>query len=110
MIKSELIDKLAKRLRIVSDTDVENCINGIIEQMSQALGSGHRIEVRGFGSFNLHYRPPRNAHNPKTGQKVFTEPKYIPHFKPGKDFRERVNNVFLGRKNPPLNSDNSGNN
>ncbi len=59
--------------------------------MSEALIHGQRIEIRGFGSFSLHYRPPRNAHNPKTGEKVVTEAKYSPHFKPGKELRERVN-------------------
>lgn len=59
--------------------------------MSQTLGHGERIEIRGFGSFCLHYRPPRRAHNPKTGERVFTQAKYTPHFKPGKDLRDRVN-------------------
>ncbi len=59
--------------------------------MSEVLGQGGRIEIRGFGSFCLHYRPPRNAHNPKTGDKVVTKAKHSPHFKPGKDLRERVN-------------------
>jgi integration host factor subunit beta len=59
--------------------------------MSEALIQGKRIEIRGFGSFSLHFRPPRRAHNPKTGQKVVTEAKYSPHFKPGKELRERVN-------------------
>ena len=58
--------------------------------MSEALINNQRIEIRGFGSFSLHYRPPRNAHNPKTGEKVVTMAKYSPHFKPGKELRERV--------------------
>ncbi len=59
--------------------------------MSDVLKPGGRIEIRGFGSLNLHYRPPRRAHNPKTGEKLVTNPKYAVHFKPGKEMRERVN-------------------
>ena len=65
-------------------------VNLIIKTMNRALTKGDRIEIRGFGSFSLRYRPPRNAHNPKTGEKVITEPKYTPHFKPGKELRARV--------------------
>jgi integration host factor subunit beta len=63
--------------------------------MSQALASGERIEIRGFGSFSLHYRPPRQGRNPKTGTTVALAGKYVPHFKPGKELRERVNSRFL---------------
>ena len=98
MIKSELIIRLGNKMRHLSDQDMENGINTILEHMSHALSRGQRIEVRGFGSFTLHYRAPRNAHNPKTGEKVITQPKYIPHFKPGKEFRERVNEVFLRQR------------
>jgi len=59
--------------------------------MSTILSQGGRIEIRGFGSFNLHFRPPRRAHNPKTGEKLVTNPKYAVHFKPGKELREKVN-------------------
>ena len=59
--------------------------------MSEILNNGGRIEIRGFGSFNLHFRPPRRAHNPKTGEKLVTNPKYAVHFKPGKELREKVN-------------------
>jgi len=59
--------------------------------MSQELATGGRIEIRGFGSFSLHYRPPRMGRNPKTGEPVALPAKYVPHFKPGKDLRERVN-------------------
>ncbi len=64
-----------------------------MEQMSQALASGERIEIRGFGSFSLHYRPPRLGRNPKTGDSVALSGKYVPHFKPGKELRERVDKV-----------------
>jgi len=91
MVKSELINKIAEKQDTLSLKDVELSVNNILERMSASLGSGERIEIRGFGSFCLHYRPPRKAHNPKTGDRVFTEAKYTPHFKPGKDLRERVN-------------------
>ena len=90
MIKSELIANLAAKMTHLPEKQVTDGINHILELMSQALIKGERIEIRGFGSFSLHYRPPRNAHNPKTGEKVITEAKYSPHFKPGKELRERV--------------------
>ena len=90
MIKSELIAKLAAKMTNLPEKQVADSINHILNIMSDELISGKRIEIRGFGSFSLHYRPPRNAHNPKTGEKVLTEGKYSPHFKPGKELRERV--------------------
>ena len=71
--------------------DVEAAIKCMIEQMSNALSSGERIEIRGFGSFSLHYRPPRIGRNPKTGDSVELASKFVPHFKPGKELRDRVN-------------------
>lgn len=91
MVKSELIQKIGNKITALSDKDVELSVNQIIYKMTENLSSGKRIEIRGFGSFSLHYRPPRNAHNPKTGEKVVTIPKYSPHFKPGKELRDRVN-------------------
>lgn len=90
MIKSQLIESLAAQMTDLPEKQVADSINRILELMSNALITGQRIEIRGFGSFSLHYRPPRNAHNPKTGEKVITEEKYSPHFKPGKELRERV--------------------
>lgn len=90
MIKSELIANLAAKMTHLPEKQVSDSINHILELMSEALIDGKRIEIRGFGSFSLHYRPPRNAHNPKTGEKVITEAKHSPHFKPGKELRERV--------------------
>jgi integration host factor subunit beta len=90
MIKSELIANLAAKMTHLPEKQVTESVNHILELMSDALIQGKRIEIRGFGSFSLHYRPPRNAHNPKTGEKVVTEAKYSPHFKPGKELRERV--------------------
>ena len=91
MIKSELIANLAAKMTHLPEQQVTDSVNHILHLMSEALISGTRIEIRGFGSFSLHYRPPRNAHNPKTGQRVITSAKYSPHFKPGKDLRDRIN-------------------
>lgn len=91
MVKSELINYIIDKQENLSRRDVEMSVNTILECMSSSLGRGERIEIRGFGSFSLHYRPPRKAHNPKTGARVFTQAKYTPHFKPGKEMRERVN-------------------
>lgn len=90
MIKSELIAKLAAKMTHLPEKMVADCVNRIFELMSEALVENQRIEIRGFGSFSLHHRPPRNAHNPKTGDKVITDAKYSPHFKPGKELKERV--------------------
>lgn len=75
----------------LSSKDVELAIKTMLEQMSQALATGDRIEIRGFGSFSLHYRAPRVGRNPKTGQSVRLDGKFVPHFKPGKELRDRVN-------------------
>ncbi len=91
MVKSELINHIALKQENLSFKDIEASVNGLIEYMSTALAQGERIEVRGFGSFSLHLRPSRNARNPKTGDWVYTEAKHTPHFKPGKELRERVN-------------------
>jgi integration host factor subunit beta len=90
MIKSELIEQIAALMTHLTEKQVADGINKILELMSEALINEQRIEIRGVGSFSLHYRPPRNAHNPKTGEKVVTEAKHSPHFKPGKELRERV--------------------
>ena len=90
MTKSELIEALAKQQPSLAIKDVELVVKCILEQMSQSLSSGDRIEIRGFGSFSLHYRPPRMGRNPKTGGSVALSSKYVPHFKPGKELRERV--------------------
>lgn len=92
MVKSELIMRLADKQELLSVRDVELGVNYLLNKMTKTLINNERIEIRGFGSFCLHYRPPRRAHNPKTGARVYTEAKYTPHFKPGKDLRDRVNN------------------
>lgn len=91
LIKSQLIAEVSKKLSHVAEKDIALAINSVIELMSDVLSNGGRIEIRGFGSFCLHYRPPRKAHNPKTGEKLITSPKYAVHFKPGKELREQVN-------------------
>ena len=91
MTKSELIEIIAARQSQLSSKDVELAVKTLIEEMSGMLAAGHRIEIRGFGSFSLHYRAPRIGRNPKTGESVGLAGKYVPHFKPGKDLRERVN-------------------
>ncbi|GIU17188.1 MULTISPECIES: integration host factor subunit beta [unclassified Shewanella] len=93
MTKSELIEKLATRQSQLSAKEVEAAIKEMLEQMADTLEAGDRIEIRGFGSFSLHYRAPRTGRNPKTGTSVELEGKYVPHFKPGKELRERVDAI-----------------
>ena len=92
MTKSELIEILARKQSHLPTKDVELAVKSLLEQMSNALADGRRIEIRGFGSFSLHFRPPRMGRNPKTGEAVALSGKYVPHFKPGKELREQVNN------------------
>jgi integration host factor subunit beta len=92
MTKSELIELLAAKQPQLEHKDVELAVKELLEQMSGALASGERIEVRGFGSFSLHHRPSRLGRNPKTGDSVKVPDKRVPHFKPGKELRERVDN------------------
>ncbi len=93
MTKSELIERVALRQSQLSQKDVELAVKTMIEEMSQTLATGGRIEIRGFGSFSLHYRAPRIGRNPKTGESVDLSGKYVPHFKPGKELRDRVNGI-----------------
>ncbi len=90
MTKSELIGKLASKQSLLSAKEIERAVKEMLEQMAVTLEGGDRIEIRGFGSFSLHYRAPRIGRNPKTGTSVDLEGKYVPHFKPGKELRERV--------------------
>ncbi|MEL0603708.1 integration host factor subunit beta [Pseudoalteromonas undina] len=91
MTKSELIETLAEQHAHVPVKDVENAVKEILEQMASSLSTSDRIEIRGFGSFSLHYRAPRTGRNPKTGDTVELDGKHVPHFKPGKELRDRVN-------------------
>ena len=92
MTKSELIELIARKQRHLPSKDVELAVKSLLEIMSSSLANGERIEVRGFGSFSLHFRPPRMGRNPKTGAAVALPGKYVPHFKPGKELRDRANN------------------
>ena len=91
MTKSELIEKIAAIQNQLSAKDVELAVKMILDHMAEALSTGERIEIRGFGSFSLHYRAARTGRNPKTGERVELAGKYVPHFKPGKELRDRVN-------------------
>lgn len=91
MVKSELISRVVKKISQLPEKDVELGINQVFECMSDALSKGEPIRIRGFGSLTARYRPSRNAHNPKTGEKVVTLPKHAPYFKPGKELRNRIN-------------------
>lgn len=90
MTKSDLIDEMAKNFTLPQG-DVELVVKSILDMMGAALAEGDRIEIRGFGSFSLHHRPSRTGRNPKTGAPVTLQEKFVPHFKPGKELRERVN-------------------
>ncbi len=92
LTKSDLIENLTRSQGHLAYKDVELAVKSLIEMMSGALSMGERIEIRGFGSFSLHYRPPRIGRNPKSGEKVELPGKYVPHFKPGKELRDRANN------------------
>jgi integration host factor subunit beta len=94
MTKSELIERLCAEQTHLSAKEIEDAVKDIIEHMATSLEQGDRIEIRGFGSFSLHYREPRTGRNPKTGEKVELDVKYVPHFKPGKELRERVNSAI----------------
>ena len=98
MTKSDLIDHLTRVQLHLSPRDIESSVNSILEHMSQSLIEGDRIEIRGFGSIGLRYRAPRLGRNPKTGTAVHVDAKYVPHFKPGRLLRERVNRGLL----PPI--------
>jgi len=91
MTKSELIERITEKHPEMSSKDIELAVKTILDTMSQALSQGDRIEIRGFGSFSLHFRNPRVGRNPKTGESVHLKGKYVPHFKPGKELREQVN-------------------
>lgn len=90
MTKSDLIEKLAERQAHLPAKDVELSVKIILEELSSTLSSGDRVEIRGFGSFSLHFRAPRAGRNPKTGEAVQLTGKHVPHFKPGKQLRERI--------------------
>lgn len=91
MTKSEIVEILARKQSHLNNHDIESSVKILLDLMSNTLSDGLRIEVRGFGSFSLHYRKARRGRNPKTGEQVSLSSKYVPHFKPGKELRERAN-------------------
>ncbi len=93
MTKSDLIARLAERFPQLVAKDADFAVKMILDAMSDALAKGDRIEIRGFGSFSLNYRPPRVGRNPKSGDKVSVPEKWVPHFKAGKELRERVDSA-----------------
>lgn len=90
MTKRELIEQLAERVKELSQKDAELIVNTIFDSMTEALAAGDRIEIRGFGSFQVKRRRPREGRNPRTGEKVSVEEKRVPFFKVGKELKERV--------------------
>ncbi|MDD4979383.1 MAG: integration host factor subunit beta [Gallionella sp.] len=93
MTRSELIQQISSRIPQLIAIDVDMAVRVIMDSMSKALARGGRIEVRGFGSFGINYRPPRKGRNPKSGGSVMVPAKYTPHFKAGKELRDRVDNI-----------------
>lgn len=91
MTRSELVAVLAQRFPQLLRADAEMAVTEILGAVANTLNRGDRVEIRGFGTFGLNYRPPRNARNPKTGEKVSVPGKQVPHFKAGKELRESVN-------------------
>ena len=92
--KKDLIEIIAKEQDQLPYRDIELSVKTIIKSMVNSLRKGERIEIRGFGSFSLRYRKPRVGRNPKSGQSVNIEERYVPHFKPGKNLKERVNQKY----------------
>ena len=90
MNRSELIEQLAARFPQFTKSDIDMAVRAILDEMASTIVRGGRVEVRGFGSFGLNYRPPRKGRNPKSGVSVMVPAKYVPHFKAGKDLRDRV--------------------
>jgi len=91
MTKSELIERLVQRQSQMSQRDIELAVKLLLDNVIGELAGGGRVEIRGFGSFSVHHRPARRGRNPKTGESVNIPRKFVPHFKPGKELRERVN-------------------
>lgn len=90
MTRSDLVNQLAERFGQLTHRDTEFAVKTILDAMSDALARGHRIEIRGFGSFSINRRPPRVGRNPRSGEQVIIPEKLVPHFKPGKALREAV--------------------
>ncbi|MEM8541548.1 MAG: integration host factor subunit beta [Pseudomonadota bacterium] len=91
MIKSELVQIIADRNPHLYQRDVENIVNAILDEITDTLATGNRVELRGFGAFSVKNRPAREGRNPRTGEMVHVEEKWVPFFKTGKELRERLN-------------------
>jgi|TARA_R110002020_G_scaffold76744_3_gene194282 integration host factor subunit beta len=96
MIKSELVQRIAEQNPHLYQRDVENIVNAILDEISDAMTRGDRVELRGFGAFSVKSRPPRVGRNPRTGEQVEVDAKHVPFFKTGKEMRERLNNGYDG--------------
>lgn len=101
MTRSDLVEELAVRFGQLTLRDAEFAVKTILDAMNEALARGHRIEVRGFGSFSVNHRPPRQGRNPRTGESVAIPEKRVPHFKPGKALREAVDRRTEAVSRPP---------
>ena len=91
MIKSELVQRIASQNPHLYQRDVENIVNAILGEIIGAMARGDRVELRGFGAFSVKNRPARTGRNPRTGESVTVEEKWVPFFKTGKELRERLN-------------------
>jgi len=98
MIKSELVQKIADQNPHLYHKDVERIVNTILDEIVGTLSKNKRVELRGFGAFSVKHRPSRLARNPRTGEKVPVDEKYIPFFKTGKDLHRRLNKGYTGKK------------
>ncbi len=88
--KSGIVSRLVQRQTQLTEEDIEMAVSTLLDNMTNGLISGERVEIRGFGSLSLHFRPPRVGRNPKTGDQVSVPAKYVPHFKPGNELKNRV--------------------
>ena len=100
MTKSDLIERLVAGQFHLPPRDIESSVNAVLDHMSDSLVAGDRIEIRGFGSIGLRYRAPRIGRNPKSGETVAVPGKFVPHFKPGRLLRERVNKIKTDGQTP----------
>ena len=101
MTRSDLVARLAERFGQLTHRDTETAVKIVLDAMSDALARGHRIEIRGFGSFSINRRPPRVGRNPRSGEQVVVPEKLVPHFKPGKALREAVDTHLPADADPP---------
>ncbi|WP_259370078.1 integration host factor subunit beta [Caldimonas taiwanensis] len=101
MTRSDLVNQLAERFSQLTHRDTEFAVKTMLDAMAEALARGHRIEIRGFGSFSINRRPPRMGRNPRSGEQVLIPEKLVPHFKPGKALREAVDRQPIDAPDTP---------